>query len=592
MEGGQGIIQNSYNHYLGPPKVLKRASSNSISSSGKIFQPPSNLSFQPWHSPSMASLLCSHPVCSSIRLDSLKRKAEQIFQVPKKKSRLNTETQKKEDGRKKLIKEAEADLQKFQEALYGGKREMKNEMEIDQIDENEILNPFNLFPEEIFQWILGFINQEKDIKNLASISKSFRERILNFFGPYNHGAKPLKSARILAASENYYFDTPIRNSINVGLRELSLFSKQNNRSRILSPKSIDNVTKELQYPLTWSLSWVKKRLIVLINKGSEMKLKIIERDGQISQVQLNLLFQNIRAINPHCLLVTLKDESYIIYDLSKQKILGAFEGELKILSDQKLIFIKSHGKKDKMVLIDLEEEQIFHWNVKRSTKKGFFLLVENKIIIDDNQKLKIYDFSSKKIHSIPQHLFMPLKGSKKVTPISKNEIIVHVGSSSTLFKLRVPDDLSNEKGFSVKQKINLKGFLDTQSIRVSKGVSQLGHIKYDPFRKCLWISTRSNVINNGVIKMEVQDLSFQFFLPELSIQRIPGGEIHILGHILLKITCEGIQVWQIEESTLKYLYSMTKSSCLTFNQEMTAFAYLRNHNVIIKDYLAKKGGES
>ena len=519
------------------------------------------------------------------------------LESPQKKARLDPfkETEKKggQAEKKEFYKKAQLALQRFQDAFSdllptqdSNKEEEKSyllasdveeikecrEMETEGVEKEEISTFYSIsdLPEELFQMILSLQDKKEDIKSVASVCHQFSERTVAFFGRGEYGSNVFKDYKISRASSNFNSNSKIDPQI-FSLNQIGLSQDQ-------AP----------------DLYWIKGNLIAVSSKGFKSKISIFKSQTSTQPIELDLGIVWMKELGNNKLLLMIGDQgsqdTLIIYDFSKRKILGIFfNSSLSTLSDQEILLERGQ----KLLLVNLKGEKIkvTEWSNIPESGTNRQLLSENRVIMNCKRGLKIFDFSCKKIFPIPNslyknpHLFENPKMTKKVRVVNEKEIIVQAGTIPTLYKIALPKNLENEKEFSMEE-LDLKTFLlgptnDPNHI--------LGPMTLDRVRQLLWIPTQQSIHqSNGILKIDLNNFSFYNFYCHDNVKMTSGGKIEIMGNTLFRTGSKLIQVWEIKDASLNFCYSTPFHQTRVYNKEMTAFAcYSKSKKIAkVKDYSA------
>lgn len=436
--------------------------------------------------------------------------------------------------------------------------------------EKSTIDPVPDLPFELFEMILTLLDKE-DIKNMALVSRDYREKTLASFCSGSHGARIKKYNKVFKACSNF------------------------NLQREIEPKpfALDygNYCHKKQIA---DLYWIKDNVIAVLNKQFKSKIMIPTSLTSKNSIEFDFVVESMEIVGNNKLLLSVKEcgqEIQIIYNFLKRKISAIFFNNSKTtLSNQQTLFIRDRT----MTLVNFKEEELKMdtWiDCPEKVGNRVCALSENRLIADCNNVFKIFDFSCQQVFSIPNSLFQlhtksvrkaPIPKRKEVAVINEKEIIIQVGSHLNLYKIAIPENLEKEEKFFVSQKLEREDF----TIHNTSEQCILSPISLDSRLECLWIPVRKdNYRYDGILKIDFKDLSHRFFPQDNLQQKIRGiGKIKTIGNTLFHLRSKSTEVWEIFCSSLHYLYSIDHKN-LKFNQEMTAFAYpSKNQIVEIQDY--------
>lgn len=215
-------------------------------------------------------------------------------------------------------------------------------------------------------------------------------------------------------------------------------------------------------------------------------------------------------------------------------------------------------------------------------------LSKNRVIMRCKPNIKIFDFSSKEIFTIPNSIYQFASKPiylKNVLVVNENEIIVQIKSS--LYKILLLKDLRKEENFVVTQMVELESLMKKHRVKAKENSPCYGPICLDLSHQCLWIPTNGENKSNGILRIDLNDFSSHTFYSN-GLKEIAGGEIKTKGNILFRLAGRIKQAWEIKADSLKYLQPLGNYFNFTFNKEMTAFSFSKNslnQKLCYRDYL-------
>lgn len=501
-------------------------------------------------------------------------------------------------------------LLQFQEALTSNPLNAAEKEGIFNASEKEILVEedyfsFDTLPEELLLNIMTFL-EKSDLQSLSTVSTFFRKKIYSYFEPNSYDSKRFKSQKILRASKNY-------ESNHFTLKTFPLNQFEEGQENNLN---IHNLT------------WIKgKAVLHIVNTSSHLEKFVIFHKDSFSLIDLPTSL-SIKDFNHNLIILTAKEKQFI-YDFSTKKVLDIFDGQLFVLSEKQfLILEKKCDFGNSLSLVTVEPPGLMvrksqnSWN---GTIQECRALSEDRILVsfEGDQPMNIYDFSLDLIYPLPYSIFtstpdkkeeeIKIAGPKLIEVINSKEIVVHIRSIPKIFKLLIPEGLNQDP---IVEENDLQKFLNGHRITISDKLFPIKSMKFDQNRDCILFSyfakPRGSPHNaNCVLIIDLKQFSskvneFGLWIPSMKKKltrvqerKLTDEKLHIVGNKILRTVSKRVEVWEIgsvhfenELPRLATVYGSTitnrksKMKMISFNGDMTAFAFIKEGAIHIRDYSA------